>query len=190
MSYVPPAHVLGAGLRRWRLLNQVKQAALAADLGVSQGTVSKWESGALVPDGREAKAAADLLTARPRSSADRALATLVREAAAPMHLICDLTHRLLAASPARVAEWRVAEAELTGESLWRFASEGIAAGEAGLEARGWYAPLAPDVGVETERAEFEELTIRQGTILYARLPLSDGGFARLVRDGPRRGAAA
>lgn len=191
MSALPPIapHVLGASLRRWRLLNRVKQAGLAAELGVSQGTVSRWETGALAPDGPEREAVGRLLTARPSADSDRALIDLVRAAAEPMHLICDYTHRLLAASPARSAAWRVSEGELIGASLWRFASAGIEAGEAGLEARGWYAPLAPDLEVTTERAEFAELTIRAGAIRYARLPLAEGGFARLVRDGPRRGPA-
>lgn len=42
----PKRDCLGPTLRRWRVINRVKQAALAEELGVSQATVSRWESGA------------------------------------------------------------------------------------------------------------------------------------------------
>jgi hypothetical protein len=50
-----------------------------------------------------------------------------------------------------------------------------------LETSGWYEPLATDVLVQTERVDFRELTILAGRIRYTRMPLADGGFARLVR---------
>ncbi len=180
---------LGPSLRRWRTLNRVKQAALAADLGVSQAMISRWEAGLARPEGRHASAVMALLTARAGSAADRALLRLVRGSAEPVHLICDLTHRLLAASPARAATWRAPVEDLLGTPLWRFASDGIAEGEAQLAARGWYEPAPEDVEVYTERADFAELTIRAGVIRYARLPLSEGGFARLISDGARQAPA-
>lgn len=174
----------GPSLRRWRALNRVKQSALADEMGVSQATVSRWEAGTLTPNVRERHRLARLLTARPASAADKALLELVRTSQHQAHLICDLTHRLLAASPARISAWRVGLEDLIDRSLWRFASQGIAVGEAGLEANGWYEPVAPDVTVETECARFAELTIPAGRILYTRIPLSDGSFARLVRNDP------
>jgi len=36
-------------LRRYRFTNNIKQAALAEDLGVTQAMVSRWESGAVTP---------------------------------------------------------------------------------------------------------------------------------------------
>jgi transcriptional regulator with XRE-family HTH domain len=36
-------------LRRWRKLNHIKQAALAADLCVSQAAISRWENGLDLP---------------------------------------------------------------------------------------------------------------------------------------------
>lgn len=174
-------HALGRALRRWRTLNRVKQSALAEDLGVSQSTVSRWENLLLEPEPREARRLIALLSARPDAASDRALIGLVRGAPTAMHLICDLTHRLIAASAGRLAGWRVGAEDLVGTSLWRFASEGIARGEAGLAARGWYEPVAGDVMVETEGVAFAELTIPRGTMSYTRMPLADGGFARLVR---------
>lgn len=184
----PTGH-LGPSLRRWRLLNRVKQSALADEIGVSQATVSRWEAGALVPDAREEAHLVRLLAARPTSAADRAVLCLVTTSSLRMHLICDLTHRLLAVSPARAREWRVGAADLMGSSLWRFASDDIKAAEAALAERGWYEAVAPDVTIVTERAEHPELTIRAGSIHYARIPLSDGRFVRLVQDGVRTGRA-
>lgn len=189
MAAIPPPTCLGPALRRWRFLNRVKQSALATDMGVSQATISRWEAGTAVPAALEARRLMRLLTARPSSAADRALLELVRNAGQPAHLICDLTHRLLAASNTRLSTWRVGFGELAGTPLWRFASQGIETGEAALESKGWYEAVAPDVTVLTERAEFAELTIRAGEIRYTRMPLSDGGFARLVTDGPRSGHA-
>jgi transcriptional regulator with XRE-family HTH domain len=180
---------LGASLRRWRALNRVKQAALALDMGVSQTTISRWEAGTLPPGPREEDRLTRLLAARPTSAADRALLDLVSRAPGPMHLICDLTHRLFAASPARISAWRVGIDELAGTSLWRFASPGIAAGETALDALGWYAPAAPAVVIDTEQAHFAELSIAAGRLRYTRMPLSDGRFARLVEDGARAGGA-
>ncbi|SON57357.1 putative zinc finger/helix-turn-helix protein, YgiT family [Hartmannibacter diazotrophicus] len=178
---------LGSALRRWRTLNRVKQAALAETLGVSQTTVCRWESGAVMPSPQQVRHLSKLLTARPEAAADKALLDLVAMAHEPVHLVCDLTHRLLAASPARMATWRIPLADLLGVSLWRFASEGIRAGETRLEEAGWYKPVAPALTIMTERAEFPELTIRAGEIRLARIPLSDGSYARLVRDGARIG---
>lgn len=173
---------LGASLRRWRLLNRVKQSALAAEMGVSQTTVSRWEAGSVAPGPREEARLTHLLSARPTSAADRALIDLVRGAPGRLHLMCDLTHRLFAASPARIAGWRVAADTLVGQSLWRFASPGIVRGEQALEALGWYAPVAPSVTVDTESADFSELSIAAGRLCYTRMPMSDGSFARLVQD--------
>lgn len=173
-AVLPCRDQLAASLRRWRALNRVKQSALADEMGVSQTTVSRWETGVLAPGTREEDRLMRLLAARPNSAADGALLDLVRNSPKPAHLMCDLTHRLFAASPARISGWRVGIDELAGKSLWRFASPGIAAGEAALDAFGWYAPLAPAVLVDTEYADFDELTIAAGRLRYTRMPLSDG----------------
>lgn len=175
---------LGPSLRRWRVLNRIKQETLARDLGVSQSRISRWESGDAQPNGADRLKITQLLRARPETAADRALLDLVTQAAMPVHLVCDLTHRLLAASPARTVNWRIPTSELLDRPLWRFASESIRSVEHQLPEHGWFEPLGPDVVYETERAEFAELTIPQSRIRISRLPLSDGRFARLVRDEP------
>lgn len=181
---------LGLRLARWRRLNGVKQAALAERLGVAQSTVSRWESGTLMPEGLAARRLSALLAARPRSAADRQILRLVTGAREPVHLVCDTTHRLLAASPGRAADWRRGLDAMLGASLWPHASPQIVAAEAALDECGWFTPEAPEIRLVTERHETALLTIEAGAVLWTRLPLSDGSFARLVRDGGPRGAAA
>ncbi len=186
MSRIPPLRAgrIGGSLRRWRVLNKVKQSALAADLGVSQTTISRWESGALLPEKRHIGRIVDLLTARPASAADSALLELVSTSAERVHLVCDVSHRLLAASPSRAEDWRDGVAGFLGKSLWRYASKGIVSAEQRLGEDGWDELIADDVEFATERIEHPELVIRAGRIRWTRIALSDGSFARLVRDGP------
>jgi len=173
---------LGPSLRRWRVLNRVKQQALAGDLGVSQSRVSRWESGSAQPEGKARIKIARLLQARPETASDRALLDLVTKAASPVHLVCDLTHRLLAISYPRTREWHVPASDFLNRPLWRFATDGIRAMESRLEERGWFEPSGPDILFATERAEFPEMFIPESRIRITRLPLSDGSFARLVRE--------
>ncbi|GAA0783328.1 XRE family transcriptional regulator [Roseibium denhamense] len=176
------AQNIGPSLRRWRLMNRIKQDALASDLHVSQAKISRWETGQSIPSAKEATRIAKLLHARPETAADRALADLVRQSTLAVHLVCDQTHALLAASRVRLSEWHAPENELIGKPLWRFASEGIRANELRLAEHGWFEPASQDVVFETERAEFAEMTIPESRIRISRMPLSDGSFARLVRD--------
>lgn len=183
---------LGRSLRAWRSARRVKQAYAAEILGVSQATVSRWESGVLAPSLRETGRLADLLTARPGSDADRALLDLVESSSEQVHLVCDLSHRLLAASPVRSREWSLAKEDLVGRSLWRYASAAIRTAEAGLGEAGWYEPLAPALTIETGPNGSNEVPIRPGRMSWTRLRLSDGRFARLVRThdlppAPRNG---
>ncbi len=179
--HAPPSGALGRSLRAWRTARRVKQAHAAEILGVSQGTVSRWESGVLAPSPREAARLTDLLAARPESDADRALLDLVEASSEPTHLICDLSHRLLAASPVRSREWGLAKEDLLGVSLWRYASAAIVAAEAGLGEAGWYEAAPPALTVETGANDSNEVPIRPGAMRWTRLRLSDGRFARLVR---------
>lgn len=60
-----------------------------------------------------------------------------------MHLVCDVTHRLLACSTHRAAEFGAPLSTLLGRSLWRYATPEIAGKEAMLEDIGWRDALAP-----------------------------------------------
>src|SRR5207344_2186269 len=90
------ARQLGRSLYRWRALRRIKQQHAAELLGVSQATISRWENGQLPPDEHEQLRLRTLMQARLDSAADRELARLVNHSSAAVHLVCDLTHRLLA----------------------------------------------------------------------------------------------
>lgn len=122
-----PSSSLGPALRRWRLLHRVKQTHAAELLGVAQSTISRWESGTQALLVEERARLERLLGARLEAAADQALARLVEANPQPVHLICDLTHRLLACSPARAAQFGVPLGELLDRSLWPYCSEEILA---------------------------------------------------------------
>ncbi|MHA6194518.1 helix-turn-helix domain-containing protein [Pseudomonas wadenswilerensis] len=123
---------LGPLLRRWRLLHRVKQRHAAELFKVSQPTISRWESGTQDPEPEQRERIEALLRARLDSAADQALARLVNGSTQPVHLVCDLSHRLLACSASRAAdaEFSLPLGELLGRSLWPFVTEAIASQEA------------------------------------------------------------
>jgi hypothetical protein len=132
-----------------------------------------------------------LMAARLDSAADRVLARLVCQSAVPVHLICDLTHRLLAASPAREAQFKVPTSQLMGRSLWRYASEDIVAAEGRLADRGWFGPTPPAIEFRTRARDSDDLAILACDMRWVRFQLSDGSFVRLVETvGARQAHAA
>nr|WP_314615375.1 helix-turn-helix transcriptional regulator [uncultured Pseudomonas sp.] len=171
----------GVALKRWRLLHRVKQSHAASLFNVTQSTISRWESGVLALDPFSRSTLEKLLTARLDTAADQALARLVKESVRPVHLMCDLTHRLLACSPSRAAQFTSPVSTLLGQSLWRFASPQIVAKELMLDELGWREALAPPA------LEFASGTndsclvpISHSLCRWTRIPLSDGTAARLV----------
>lgn len=169
---------LGRALRRLRRVRGLKQAHAAELLGVSQATISRWEAGVQAP-GDGARAALGRLLAAP-VAADAALRRLVETSAAPIHLICDATHVLLAASPARTATWRASPDELTGRSLFRYASPEISAMEAKIVGMGWREGALGAVAFWTGPNTDAAVTIRPSLVLWERLHLADGRPVRLV----------
>jgi transcriptional regulator with XRE-family HTH domain len=162
-------------LRRARAL---KHAYVAALLDVEQSTVSRWETGALVPDPDVAERALRLLGARPPD--DCALRRLVRTSTVPCHLVTDSDHRLLAVSPPRLREWGRRGDGLMGTSLWRFATPEIVAAEAQLSALQWWQLAAPaPVVVHTSEGWNDGLHILAGDMVWERVWLSSGEPARL-----------
>ncbi len=155
-------------------------------LGVSQPTLSRWENGRGSPDPEEAGRLRTLLAARLDSAADHTLARLVRRSAGQVHLICDLTHRLLAASPGRERQFHVPLADLLGRPLWAYASDDIVRAEAQLAGRGWYGAAPPEIQFSTGPRDSEALLILPCRMRWVRLQLSDGSFVRLVETvGPQ-----
>jgi transcriptional regulator with XRE-family HTH domain len=174
------ARQLGAALRRWRLLRRIKQQHAGELLGVSQATLSRWENGRQAPDADEEAALRQLMHARLDSAAERELARLVEQSARPVHLVCDLTHRLLALSPARERQCRVPRTQLIGRSLWRYASPEIVAAEARLAALDWFGPAPPALEIVTGANDQTEVEIEPSRLRWVRFLLSDGSAARLV----------
>lgn len=175
-------------VRHLRRLAGMKQLHLAELMGVTQPTVSRWENGTLPLTVEQTRALQEIFAARPDPAQDAALKRLVETSMAPVHLICDRTHRLLAASPARAADWRVDPADYLGRSLLVYASDEILAAEARLDDIGWYdgelASLAFDTGANNDL----DIPIRPGPMLWERVRLSDGSAGRLVTSFYRRAA--
>jgi transcriptional regulator with XRE-family HTH domain len=171
---------IGATLRRFRRLNMVKQSNLAELLSVSQGTVSRWESGTHSPDAGQRERLVELIAAHAGSDQDAALRRLIESSNHPVHLVCDSTHRLLAASASRVASWRLDIAELTGRSLWPFASCEIISAEEGLRDRGWFEHPYQRLEFLTAGNDRSDVPVPAGRLLWETLPLSDGRVGRLT----------
>jgi transcriptional regulator with XRE-family HTH domain len=170
----------GRALSRWRRLRGVKQSHAAELFGVTQATLSRWERGYhRLPDDA-ARKLTTLLAAPLDSAGDAGLRRLVESSALPVHLICDLTHRLLAASSARLADWTADAAELRGTSLWRFATDEIQQAESRLGDLGWYDERTTELRFWTSDNHDPMVRIVPGILVWERLTLSDGTLARLV----------
>ncbi len=167
-------------LRRLRAVRGIKQSHLAELVGVTQATVSRWERGEARPAPAERARLEALLCAPIDPAADRALKRLVEASPDPVHLICDVTHRLLAASASRQREWSAPASAFLGRPLFRYASDEIRAEEARLADRGWYDEPAPRLVFRTGANASDEIRILPSVMMWERLALSDGSIARLV----------
>jgi transcriptional regulator with XRE-family HTH domain len=166
-------HWTGLALRRWRSLHRIKQAHAAELFGVAQSTVSRWEAGSIAPAPDQYEKLRSILSARLEAAADRELATLVSESPRPIHLICSTTHTLLAASALRKSEF--GQEDLTGRSLWPFATQEIAAAECTMRD-----DRRTCVEFETGANGSRAVPIRPSRCRWTRMMLSDGSVARLV----------
>lgn len=176
-----PSRHLGARLRRFRRIRGLKQGHVAETLGVSQGLVSRWETGGHVPSPETCRQIRCLIAVAPDSSSDHALRRLVEAANVPVHLICDATHRLLAASSAREREWGASAGAFVGSSLWRFATDDIVMAEDRLGDHGWFDRAVPArISVPTEGNGSNEMRILSSTLEWEQIGLADGRVGRLV----------
>ncbi|ASY65101.1 putative transcriptional regulator [Sinorhizobium sojae CCBAU 05684] len=166
----------GRMLKRLRLLSGMKQSHVAELLQVTQATISRWEAGLLTPSENQT-AALECLFEKVPPSADAALRRLVEMSTAKVHLICDYSHRLLAASPSRRAEWR---RELLGLPMLRYASDEIQEAERSLTDLGWYDGQTASLLVDTGPNRRDDVPIVAGRVLWERIPLADGAMGRLV----------
>jgi hypothetical protein len=108
------------------------------------------------------------------------LKQLVEDSVRPVHLICDRTHRLLAASRPRQTEWRAPLGAFLGRSLFSYASAEIAAAEQSLEERGWHEGRLSSLILDTGANGNALLPIAAGRVTWERIMLSDGSAGRLV----------
>lgn len=165
----------GRALKRLRLLNGMKQSHVAELLQVTQATVSRWEAGVLTPSDSHQRAL-DRLFAES-STANAALKRLVETSTGRVHLICDHSHRLLAASPPRRAEWRQ---DMLGAPMFRYASAEIQKAESELADLGWYEGRLASLVVDTGPNGRDDVPIVAGRVLWEKIPLADGAVGRLV----------
>jgi len=175
---------LAKALRRLRLLSGMKQSHLAELLGVTQATVSRWERGELNLSAAQRAAAQLLLAAPPHPAQDVALKRLVETSTTKVHLICDRTHRLLAASPSPQADWRADATDYIGRSLIIYASPEILEAEAKLPDLGWRDGLISSLALETGPNIDPVIRILPSRMLWERVALSDGSAGRLVTTLP------
>jgi transcriptional regulator with XRE-family HTH domain len=173
-----PLPSFGLRLRRLRRMLGYKQSYIAELASVCQTTVSRWEAGTIEPSPVVADALLKALTSS--RATDPPLRRLIESSNVNAHLIAEVDHRLLAASPSREKEWRRSAAELSGRSLWPFATDEIVAAEAQLEDLGWWEEQAPSaVTVHTSERNRDDLVIVAGTMVWERIYLADGTPARL-----------
>ena len=176
---------IGPLLRRARALRRWKQQAVADLAGVAQTPVSRWEAGAIEPSPAQLRRLGPILTPAADLARDGGLKRLVVTSPLPVHLICDLTHRLLAASPAREAEWMVPAAALHGEPLFRFATDEIRMAESRLDSIGWFADAASGAVLWIRGRERRgPIRMAPGFCVWERLTLNDGSPVRLVTTLP------
>lgn len=171
---MPRLHSL---LRRLRLLKGLKQSHLAELMGVTQTTVSRWESGVLpLPDDQWHRAQ----TLLADSAQDAILKRLVESSHLSLHLIDDRTHDLLAVSASREGFWRAEPGAFLGKPLIRYATPEILAAEASLDTIGWRDGQVSRVEVDTGPNHHPVIPIVKGRLIWERMILSDGRAARLV----------
>ena len=171
---------IGRTLRRFRRLNAIKQCHVAEYLGVSQGNLSRWESGAHDPSPQQRDKIMSLIKAHAGECNDAALKRLIGTSTEPLHLVCDATHTLLAASPIRLAEYNGRFSDYVGLSLWRFASPEIEAAELTLAETGWFDRGFRAVEFITSGTCDPSVPIAAGRVRWETLPLADGRVGRLA----------
>ncbi|MDR3368247.1 helix-turn-helix transcriptional regulator [Rhodoferax sp.] len=168
----------GKRLKRLRRIKALKQEAVAVMAGVNQATVSRWERGSITPSAEVIQALWHALAHSPAQ--DAALQRLVQHCTLPTHLITDIDHRLLAASPLRQQIWGIPETDLLHTSLWQFATEDIAQAELQLSLNGWWEQEAPaPVVVHVRTAQTVGLQIHRSIMVWERVWLASGLPARL-----------
>ena len=180
LSETAPNTEFGRLLRQWRRTSDIKQSRLADILGVTQATVSRWESGAQSPAPLQHELIHQMMTRKRNFRLDHAIKRLVMHSSQRVHLIEDRSHRLLCLSRPRENEWQRDSTPLLGTSLWRFATPEIASAEKSLHDLGWHEDQTDHLTFENSRRDGDPLRIVDTYILWERFFLSDGTAVRLT----------
>ena len=168
----------GPRLRTLRRARSLKQSALAEMIGVEQSTVSRWESGTLIPSSDVQDQVFQTLSVCKVD--EFALKLLVESSTLPIHLIDEASHICLAYSKSRGHEWRKDPQVLLGKTLWPYASEEIQIAEEALDQTGWWDTYQPQpFQIRTAPSHNPEMRIQAGCLTYERMYLSDGTPVRL-----------
>lgn len=185
-SSVDPTHrgfALGRRLRRFRMAKQIKQERLAAELGVSQGMLSRWESGVHEPSPQARARIEKILERHQDAGVDSTLRRLIEGAPFPVHLVCEDTFALLAVSPVREAEWRIEAAALYGVSLRSFATPEIIERERQLRDSGWFEGRGSGpIRFITSGNDDPDVPILPSTVVWERVGIGDGRVGLLVTN--------
>ena len=171
---------IGRALLRFRRLNGIKQAHIAELLSVSQGSVSRWEGGTHAPDEHNRERIAALIAAHADNDGDAALKRLIATSALAVHLVCDATHTLLAASASRAAGFAGGAEPYFGTSLWRYASPEIVEAEARLADGGWFERPFQSFSFLTGDNDSDDVPVRPSTVRWETIPLADGRVGRVT----------
>jgi len=174
---------LGRRLRRFRILRQIKQERLAGDLGVSQGMLSRWESGVHEPSPGARCRIERMLEQHERVGIDSTLRRLIEYSPFPVHLVCDDTLALLAVSQARQAEWRIEVSSFYGVSLRRFATQEITEAERKLRQLGWFEGGGSGIArFITSGNDDPDVPILPSRVVWERIGIADGRVGLLVTN--------
>lgn len=171
---------IGRALLRFRRLNGIKQGHVAELLRVSQGSVSRWENGTHAPDADRRGQIAALIAARAGNDGDATLKRLITTSTLAVHLVCDATHILLAASSTRARDFAGGAAPYVGTSLWRYASPAIVQAEATLIDVGWFERPFQAFSFTTDDNDSDDVPVRPSVVRWETIPLADGRVGRVT----------
>jgi len=171
---------IGRALLRFRRLNGIKQEHLAELLSVSQGSISRWEGGMHAPEGPNRDRIAALIAAHADNDGDSALKRLITTSSLAVHLVCDATHILLAASPSRAAAFAGGATPYIGTSLWRYASPEIFEAEARLADSSWFDRPFQVFSFRTGDNGSDDIPVRPSAVRWESIPLADGRVGRVT----------
>jgi len=169
-------------LRRLRRVREIKQGHFADLIGVSQGTVSKWETGEARPSSKQIERIIQIFTQEPAVTKDAWLRRLVMHSDRQVHVMTDASHQLLAASQPRINEWQRDYVDVASLPLSASLPDDIAAAETWLLEHDHPTVCLTPLVVAIDGRKGGPFDIDPGLLLWERLLLSDGTWVRLVTN--------